>query len=152
VQRPVLALPPGTKSAPHRVCDVENYGAVLRHIFAVDPETGANQRSSGVSAWYLWNHCQTLMMTRVCEIQLQTFRPEDWDRVHTEIITSLNNTCVSKSQRKTRPILQNISIGPLVIQRSEVVRIEKVCLVLAIRSAQILYGSVPWDQAAHWML
>jgi hypothetical protein len=137
-------------------CDVENYMAQFFDTsFAVDPETGANQRSFVGVSWYLWNHCQTLMNSRMQKFVHETFRPEVWGRVHhSEITTFSNNTCVSKSQRKTRPTLQIISrVRFLRDQRGPNGKSRKGVFGLAISCAQISGGgSVHWDLAAHWML
>jgi hypothetical protein len=83
--------------------------------FAVDPETGANQRSfvgvSGTSGTTAPN----LMKTHVCRNSyMRHFRPEVWGRVHhSEIHHLFEQHMLSKSQRKTRPTLQIISMSPL---------------------------------------
>jgi hypothetical protein len=46
------------------------------------------------------------MMTRVCRNAMRHSDLKTGVVFHSEIITSLNNTCVSKSQRKTRPIAE----------------------------------------------
>jgi hypothetical protein len=64
-------------------CDVEiTWRSSLTHLLQLILKPVLISDHSWESPWYLWNHCQTLMNSRMQKFVHETFRPEVWGRVH----------------------------------------------------------------------